>query len=94
MQLQNELFKIRYVLDQYKNQQMCDKPILGNSRTLKFVPDCCENQEMCNKAVDNYPHALEFVPDCYITQKYVKKLLVLILLQLNMLLISLLNKVS
>ena len=73
---------------------MCDKPILGNSRTLKFVPDCCENQEMCNKAVDNYPHALEFVPDCYITQKYVKKLLVLILLQLNMLLISLLNKVS
>ena len=52
---------------------MCDKPILGNSRILKFVPDCSKNQEMCNKAVDNYPHPLKVVSDCYMTQKMCDK---------------------
>ena len=49
-------FLLRYVLDQYKTQPMCDKPILKNSGTLKY--DCYKNQEMCDKAVENYPHAL------------------------------------
>ena len=31
---------IRYVPDQYKIQQMCDKAILENGGTLKSVPDC------------------------------------------------------
>ena len=43
-----------------KTQEIFDKAIQENGRTLNSVPDCCKNQEMCNKAVDNYPHALEF----------------------------------
>ena len=36
-------FLFRYVPDQCKTQQMCDKD---------------KNQGICNKAVDNYTHAL------------------------------------
>ena len=50
---------LRYVLDRYKTQQMCDNAILENGGTLNSVTDCYKNQEMCNKAVDSYPHALE-----------------------------------
>ena len=77
-------YLIRYVPDQYKTQQMCDKAILENGGKLKSVPDCYKNyQELCSKAVDNYPYALEFVPACYKTQKKKRaiKLLILILLQ-------------
>ena len=62
-------YLLRYVPDQYKTQQMCDKVNLENGGTLKSIPYCYKNQEMCNKAVENYPHALEFVPECYNTQK-------------------------
>ena len=33
-------FVINYVPNQYKTQEICDKVILENDRTLKFVPDC------------------------------------------------------
>ena len=62
-------YLLRYVLDQYKIQQMCDKAILENAGTLKYFPDCYKNHEMCNKAVENYPHVLESVPECYKTQE-------------------------
>ena len=32
-------FILRYVSDQYKTQQMCDKAILENGGTLKLVPN-------------------------------------------------------
>ena len=64
-------YLLRYVPDQYKAEQMCDKAILGNIETLESVPDCQKNQEICNKAVANYPYALEFDPECYKTQKNV-----------------------
>ena len=48
-------YPLRYVTDQYKTQQMCDKAILENGGTLKSIPDCYKNEEVCNKAVDNYP---------------------------------------
>ena len=32
-------YLLRYVLDQYKAEQICDKAILGNVETLKSVPD-------------------------------------------------------
>ena len=64
MQLKKLTFLIRYVLDQYKAQQMCDKTILENNRTLKSAPEWSKNQEMCTKAVDNYTHAFQFVPEC------------------------------
>ena len=60
--LKNLPFVIRYVPDQYKTQQMCDKAILENGGTLKSVLDCYKNQQMCDKSVENYFHALEFVP--------------------------------
>ena len=60
-------FLIRYVPDQCKTQQMCDKSILENGGALKSLPDCYKNQKLRDKAVDKYPHALEFVPECYKT---------------------------
>ena len=62
-------YLLRYVPDWSRTQQMCDKAILENGRTIKFVPGCYKNQEMCDKAVDNYPHALEFVRECYKAQE-------------------------
>ena len=51
-------FVIRYVPDQYKTQEMCDKVIIENYRTLKYVPDYYNNQNVCDKVVDNYVHVL------------------------------------
>ena len=45
-------YLLRYVPDQQKTQQICEKAILENGGTLKSVPDCYKNQEICNKAVD------------------------------------------
>ena len=52
------MFLTRYVPDQNKMQQMCDRVILKNGATLKSVSNCYKNQGMCNKAVDNYLDAL------------------------------------
>ena len=78
MQLKKLPYLLRYVLDQYKTQKMCDKVISENVGTLKYVPYCYKNQEMCNKAIDNYPRVLKFVPEWY---RCAIKLLILILLQ-------------
>ena len=67
MQLKKLPYLFRYVPDQYKTQQICDKAILENGGALKSFPDCYKNQELCNKAVDSYPHTLEFVPECFMT---------------------------
>ena len=34
-------YLLRYNPDQYKSQQMCNKAILENCRTLKSIPECC-----------------------------------------------------
>ena len=34
---------LRYISDQYKSQEMCDKAILENGGTLTSVPDCNKN---------------------------------------------------
>ena len=67
MQLKKLSYLFKYVPDQYKTQQMCNKAILEHGGTLKFVPDYYKNQEMSSKAMDNYYHTLEFVPKCYKT---------------------------
>ena len=36
--------QLRYVPDQNKTQQMCNKTILEKDGTLKSVLDCCKNQ--------------------------------------------------
>ena len=60
-------FQIRYVLDQYKTQEMCDRRIVEdlflNAGGIK------KKKKKSNKPVNNYTHALEFVPNCYKTQK-------------------------
>ena len=57
----------------FKIQQMCEKAILENGKTLESVSDCYRNQQMCDQAVDNYSYALKFVPDCYMNQKLCEK---------------------
>ena len=64
---------LRYVPDQYRTQQMCDKASLENGGTLQPVSYSYKNQEMCNKAVENYPYALDFVPECYKAEKMCDK---------------------
>ena len=66
---------LRYIPDQYKSQQMCDKAILEIGETLKSVTDCDKNKKISNKAVDNYPQASEFVPECYKTLEMCGKVL-------------------
>ena len=78
------LYLLRYVLDQHKTQQICDRSILENGGTLKSVPYCYKKQEMYNNTVDNYLHALEFVSGCFMAQECVTKRSVLILPQKNL----------
>ena len=61
---------LRYISDQYKSQEVCDKAVLENGGTLTSVPDCHKKnkkKQICNKAVDNYIRQLEFVVDCHKT---------------------------
>ena len=46
-------FVTKQILAQYKTQEMCDKVILENGRTLMVVLNCCKNERMCNEGVDN-----------------------------------------
>ena len=58
------LFIIRYVPDQYKTQQMCDKSILENGGTLEAVPYWNKAQKTFDKTINNYAHALKFSKKC------------------------------
>ena len=72
MQLKIFPYLLRYVPDQYKTQQMCDKVNLEKQWNIKVCyknQDCYKYQEICNKAVDNYLHVLEFVSECFKSQK-------------------------
>ena len=42
-------FSIRYVLDQYKTQQMCDKAVDDSPAALKLVPDWFVTSKMIKK---------------------------------------------
>ena len=57
MESQKITYLLRYVPDQCKAQQICDKAILENVGILI----------MCNKPVNNYPHTI--VPEWYRTQE-------------------------
>ena len=45
MQLKKLTFVLRYVLDQNKTQQVCDKAVVENGGTFKFVTDNYKNQK-------------------------------------------------
>ena len=51
-------FVLRYVLDQNKIQQLCDKAVVENGGAFKCVTDNYKNHKMCNQAVYNYVDAL------------------------------------
>ena len=38
-------YPLRYIPDQYKTPQMCDKAILENGGTFKSVPGCSKNYQ-------------------------------------------------
>ena len=52
-------------LNQYKTQELYDKPDDDNPSTIKYVRIDIryKTQEMCDKSVGNNPNALEFVLD-------------------------------
>ena len=56
-------------LNQYKTQELYDKPDDDNPSTIKYVRDRYKTQEICDKSVGNNPNALEFVLDWYKTQE-------------------------
>ena len=51
MQSKKLPFVIRYILNRYKTQQMCDKTVLENGGATESVPYQNKMQELCDKAV-------------------------------------------
>ena len=51
-----------FVLDCYKNWEMCYKTVDNYSHALEFVSKCYKTQKMCDKAVSTYPFTIKFVP--------------------------------
>ena len=43
-------YRLRYVPNEYKAQQMCDKAVSENEEILNSAPDCYKNQEI-NKVI-------------------------------------------
>ena len=39
-------YRLRYVPNEYKAQQMCDKAVSENEEILNSAPDCYKNQEI------------------------------------------------
>ena len=71
-------FVIRYVPNQYKTQEMCDKAIPENGGMFEPVAKIhptrlYKYQQICDEAVDNYSHALQFVSNCYMIQNMCDK---------------------
>ena len=74
---------IKYVPDQCKTKEMCDKVIIGNGRMLGSVlRTALRIKKMRVKSVDNYSHGLRsYVPIAVRLRRCVIKLPVVILLQ-------------
>ena len=75
---------LRFVGVCYKNKNMSNVAVDNFGHALEFVPDGSKTQKMCNKAVDTYPSVIQFVPECLRLEKYVTKLLTLVILYLIM----------
>ena len=78
-------YKLKFVPDQFKTQEMCEKAVRRHSgreefktpcglllpmpSILFFIPDHLKTQEMCEKAVEKNPWELDYVPDHFKTQE-------------------------
>ena len=63
---------LKFILDCYKNQEMCNKAVDNYPHALKFVPECYKTQKKkkkCDKAVSTYPSTIKFVPECFLLKK-------------------------
>ena len=65
-------YMLKYILDQFKTQEMCIKAVEPGPWQLYHVPDHFKTQEMCGKAVRNDFFYLQYVPDWFVTQQQVK----------------------
>ena len=52
-------YTLKYVLDQYKTQEMCERAMEEDPYTPKFVPIHLITQEICNEAVAKCPWFFE-----------------------------------
>ena len=60
---------LRFVPDQFKTQEICNRAVQSDPWVLRYVPDQFKTQEMCNRAMQRDPWMIEHVPDHFITQK-------------------------
>ena len=58
---------------------MCNKAIDIYPSPIKFIPECFKTREMYGKAVDGFLLILKFVSDWFVTNKIIKKFIVLYL---------------
>ena len=61
-----------FIPDNIKTQEMCDKAIEDEPRSLALVTDHLKAQEMFEKAVEKDPWLLKYVPNWFVTQEPVK----------------------
>ena len=64
---------IKYVLDQYKTQEMCIRAVNTCSFVFDSVPNEYKTQEMCNNAVDNNLSTIKDVSDWWKAQELCDK---------------------
>ena len=78
-------YKLKFVLDHFITQEMCEKAVRMHSGREEFrtpcrlilpmpsislfIPDHLKTQKMCEKAVEKNPWGLDYVPDHFKTQK-------------------------
>ena len=56
-------YKLQFVPDHFKTQEMCNNAVREGTYSLRFVPDHLKTQEMCDNAVDIEPRPLAFAPE-------------------------------
>ena len=54
---------MRYVPDDLKTQEMCNKAVEGDPWQLGDFPNHLKTEEMCEKAVEDQPETLQYVPN-------------------------------
>ena len=63
MSYKNVPRSIREIPWRFKTQEICDKAVWAESRSLLFLPNRFKTEGLCIKAVRKDPHALDCVFD-------------------------------
>ena len=59
--VEKDPYRLGYILDQYKTQEMYNETVCIGQDPLKYVPDNLKTQKMCNKATCYNPAAFFFL---------------------------------